>query len=116
MSQEAVQGIANALGQVAAGQIDGLTGGNGAGNLLVMAANNAGLSIADILTDGIDASDTNKLLQATVNYLAEIAESSKGNNVVQQQLASVFGVKASDLRAAVNLAEPGTTNDIFGKS
>jgi hypothetical protein len=115
MSQTAVQGIASALGQVAAGQIEGLTGGNGAGNLLVMAANNAGIPIADILAKGLDAEDTNKLLQATVNYLAEIAESSKDNNVVQQQLAGVFGVKASDLRAAVNLAEPGTTNDVFGE-
>lgn len=115
MSQNAVTTIANALGQIASGQVDALTG-NGAGNLLVMAANEAGLSIAEILAEGLDAKNTNKLLQATVNYLAEIAESSKGNNVVQQQLATVFGVKASDLKAAVNLAEPGSTNDIFGKN
>ena len=112
MSQNAVTSISNALGQIASGQVDALTNG-GAGNLLVMAANDAGISIADILTDGLNAKDTNKLLQATVNYLAEIAESSKDNNVVQQQLADVFGVKASDLRAATNLVTPGTTNDIF---
>jgi hypothetical protein len=112
MSQNAVTSISNALGQIASGQVDALTNG-GAGNLLVMAANDAGISIADILTDGLNAKDTNKLLQATVNYLAEIAESSKDNNVVQQQLADVFGVKASDLRAATNLVKPGTTNDIF---
>lgn len=103
MSSTAVQGIAGALGQIAAGQIEGLTG-NGAGNLLVMAANNAGKSISDILTTGLNAEETNDLLQATVNYLAEIAESSKDNHVVQQQLANVFGVKASDLKAATNLA------------
>jgi hypothetical protein len=115
MSQEAVNSISSALGQIAAGQIEGLTNG-GAGNLLVMAANDAGLSIADMLTDGIDSSDTNKLLQSAVNYLSELSESSKDNKVVQQQLASVFGVKASDLRAASNLALPGTTNAIFGNS
>jgi hypothetical protein len=114
MSQNAVTAIANAIGQVASGQVDALTNG-GAGNLLVMAANDAGLSIADILIEGLDAKETNKLLQATVNYLAEIAESSEGNNVVQQQLADVFGVKASDLRSATNLAESKTTNDIFGE-
>ena len=103
MSQEAVQGIASTLGQIAAGQIDGLTGGSGAGNLLVMAANASGKSIAEILAKGLDANETNSLLQATVNYLADIAESTKGNNVVQQQIAGVFGVKASDLRAATNL-------------
>lgn len=108
MSQAAVNSIATAFGQIASGQIEGLTGG-GAGNLIIMAANNAGLSIADMLTSGLDASNTNKLLQATVNYLAEIADSSAENRVVQQQLANVFGVKASDLRAATNLASSVST-------
>ena len=116
MSQEAVQSIASALGQIAAGQVDALTGGSGAGNLMVMAANEAGLTISDILTNGLDAKETNKLLQATVNYLAELAESSKDNKVVQQQLANVFGVKASDLRAATNLATAGSTADIYKES
>ena len=115
MSQNAVNSISQTLGQIAAGQIEGLTGG-GAGNLLIMAANEADLSIADILTNGINASDTNKLMQAVVNYLAEIAESSKDNNVVQQQLASVFGVKASDLRAATNLASRSSVGAVYGST
>lgn len=115
MSQSATQSIADALGKIAAGQIEGLTNG-GAGNLLIMAANDAGLSIADILTDGINSSDTNKLLQAAVNYLAELSESAADNKVVQQQLADVFGVKASDLRAATNLVLPGTTKSIYSNS
>lgn len=115
MSQSAVTSIADALGKIAAGDIDGLTNG-GAGNLLIMAANDAGLSIADILTDGINSSDTNKLLQASVNYLAELADSAEDNKVVQQQLANVFGVKASDLRAATNLVIPGSTKAIYGKN
>jgi len=115
MSQEAVQNIANTLGQIAAGQIDGLTGGSGAGNLLVMAANASGKSIAEILTEGLNADETNSLLQATVNYLADIAESTKGNNVVQQQIAGVFGVKASDLRAATNLrSDPKDNKNSIG--
>ena len=112
MSDTAVNSISNALGQIAAGQIEGLTNG-GTGNLLVMAANEAGLSIADILTEGIDSEKTNELMQAVVNYLAEIAESSKGNNVVQQQLADVFGVKASDLRAATNLSTKNSVSAIY---
>jgi hypothetical protein len=115
MSQNATQGISDALGKIAAGEIEGLTNG-GAGNLLVMAANDAGLSIADILTDGINSSDTNKLLNAAVKYLAELSDSAKDNKVVQQQLANVFGVKASDLRAATNLVLPGSTNTIYGNS
>lgn len=115
MSQEAVNSIASALGQIAAGQVEALSNG-GAGNLMVMAANEAGLPISDILTNGLNAKETNKLLQATVNYLADLAESSKDNQVVQQQLANVFGVKASDLKAATNLATGNTINDIFGES
>lgn len=115
MSQGAVTSIADALGKIAAGDIDGLTNG-GAGNLLIMAANDAGLSIADILTDGINSSNTNKLLQAAVNYLAELSDSAADNKVVQQQLANVFGVKASDLRAATNLVIPGSTKSIYGKN
>lgn len=112
MSQEAVNSIATALGQVAAGQIEALTGGNGTGNLMVMAANKAGIPIADILAKGLDSSQTNTLLQATVNYLAELADVSKDSRVVQQQLAGVFGVKASDLQAAVNLAKDDTVSTV----
>lgn len=115
MSDSAVNSISTALGQIAAGQIEGITNG-GAGNLLIMAANDAGLSIADILTDGLDSKDTNKLLQAAVNYLAELSDSAADNKVVQQQLANVFGVKASDLRAATNLVLPGTTSAIYSNS
>ena len=104
MSQEAVQSIAQTFGQIASGDVSGLTG-NGTGNLLIMAANEAGMSIADILQDGLKADETNKLMQAMVNYLAEIAETSSDSKVVQQQLANVYGIKASDLRAATNLSD-----------
>ncbi len=103
MSDSAVQGIAQAFGQIASGDVSGLTG-NGTGNLLIMAANEAGKSIADILQSGLDAKETNELMQAMVNYLAEIAETSSDSRVVQQQLANVYGIRASDLRAATNLA------------
>ena len=116
MSQTAVDSIAKTLGQLGAGQIEGLTGGDGTSNLLVMAANDAGLSIADILVEGLDASKTNDLMQAMVNYLADIADSSKDNRVVQQQLAGVFGVKASDLKAATNLTSKNSIKNIYGSS
>ena len=115
MSQNAVNSISTSLGQIAAGQIEGLVNG-GTSNLLVMAANEAGLSIADILTEGLDAEKTNELLQASVNYLAELAESSKDNQVVQQQLADVFGVKASDLKAATNMVTRNYVSSTYSSS
>ena len=115
MSDSAVNSISTALGQIAAGQIEGLTNG-GAANLLIMAANDAGIPIADVLSKGLNADETNELLKASVNYLAELAESSKDSRVVQQQLANVFGVKASDLKAATNLVSKDSIESISGVS
>lgn len=103
MSSGSVTSIANALGQISSGDISGLTG-SGVGNLMVMAANNAGMSIADILQNGLTDTETNQLLKSMVSYLSEIASETKDSKVVQQQIASVYGITASDLRAASNLS------------
>jgi hypothetical protein len=108
MSDNAVSSIATTLGQLAAGQIEALTNG-GAGNLMVMAANKAGISIGEILANGLDADKTNDLLQASVEYLKEIAERSD-SKVVQQQLAGIFGVTAADLKAMGNLSNADLKN------
>ncbi len=102
MSNESVQGIASAFGKIASGDITGLTG-SGAGNLLVMAANKANLSIGDMLNNSLSASDTNKLFSSVVDYLGSMYNSTK-SLVAKQQLAKVFGLSASDLKAASNLS------------
>lgn len=102
MSHEGVQGIASALGKLSSGDISGLTSG-GASNLLIMAANKAGLSIGDILNNSLNAADTNKLLAGVVSYLGELNNSSS-SLVTRQQLARVFGLNASDLKAIGNLS------------
>ena len=102
MSQQGVSSIAGSLGKLAAGDITGITGG-GAGNLMVMAANYANLPLADILAKGLDESSANQLLQAMVNYLAKIYAESSNSRVVQQQIAGVYGLTASDLKAAAQL-------------
>lgn len=68
-----------------------------------MAANNANISLADVLADGLDASETNTLLNQMVGYMYDLTVEANGNLVVQQQLAKVFGLTASDLKAATNL-------------
>ena len=102
------EGLSGALGKLAAGDISGITDG-GYGNLLVMAANKANLSIAEILADGLDDSSINALMQAMVEYLGGIYDETKDNKVVAQQFANVYGLTASDLKAAANLAS-STTN------
>ena len=101
--------LTGALGKLAAGDVSGITDG-GFGNLLVMAANQAGnLSIADILANGLDDSETNRLMQAMVDYLGQIYNETKGSKVVAQQFANVYGLSASDLKAAANLAQSTAT-------
>lgn len=108
VSQNTVQSIGTALGQISSGQIEGITG-NGTGNLMVMAANQAGLSIADILAKGLDESTTNDLLTALAEYANKLAIDSSDNLVVQQQIAQVFGMSAADLKAITNLYTDSTT-------
>jgi len=109
--------ISSALGKLAAGDISGITN-DGVGNLLIMSANNAGLSISDILANGLGANTANDLLQAMVSYLAGIYNESKGSKVVQQQFANVFGLAASDLKAAANLIDQNnsTLKAIYGNN
>jgi hypothetical protein len=115
MSEGAVNSIATAIGDIAAGKIDAITG-EGAGNLVVMAANQAGISVADILADGMTDEDANNLLATAVEYLADLYNDNQESRVVQQQIAGVFGVAASDLKAAVNLAKDNKTIDAIFKT
>ena len=108
-SQSGITNIANALGQAASGNISGIT--SETGRLLVMAANQANIPLSDILADGLDDSETNRLLQAAVDYLGNIYNETSGNNLLAQQFAGVFGLTASDLKAAANLSN--SLNDIY---
>lgn len=105
MSSQAVSSIANALGNLASGNISDTS--SGAGKLLVMSASRAGLPYAELLTQGINDSDINSLMKAMVSYLQEIANS---NKVVQSQYASIFGLNTADIVAARNLT--GSINNI----
>ena len=103
MSQTAVQGLGGVLGKLASGQLDAVTQG-GQGNLVIMAANQAGLSVADLLSNGLNSDTANTLMNAMVDYLAKIYETAGDSKVIQQQMASIYGMQASDLKAAVNLS------------
>ena len=100
-SSEAVNSIATALGYLGSGDISSLSSDEDMQNLLVMAMSRAGLSYSDFLINGLDESNTNKLLKSMVEYLAEISEST--NQVVKSEYANMFGVTVSDLAAVQNL-------------
>jgi hypothetical protein len=69
-----------------------------------MAANQAGVNMSDILNNGLDQNTTNTLMNSMVEYLAKIYNDAGDSKVIQQQIASVYGLSASDLKAAVNLS------------
>ena len=108
MSNQGVTSIAQALGQLAAGDVSGTS--SGAGKLLVMAASRAGMSYSDLLTKGINDSTINDLMEQMVEYLATIANS---NKVVQSQLANIYGLRTSDIQAIRNLTNEDL-NAIYG--
>lgn len=101
-SESAVGSISQALGYLGSGDISSLSGNSALQNLLVMSMNKANLSYSDILADGLDSSSVNTLMKSMVQYLQEIAQSD--NNIVKSQLAQVFGMSISDIKAATNLA------------
>ena len=107
MSDASIGNIAQAMGYLATGNVQGLES-SGMQNLIVMAASRAGLSYADMLTRGINLTETNQLLGSMVEYLQQIGSST--NQVVKNQYASTFGVSVSDLRAAGNLSANDVKN------
>lgn len=108
LSDNTVSGIAQAIGWLGTGDISQLSN-SPINNLIVMAANRAGLDYSQILIDGIDSEKTNTLLQHAVEYLQTIA--TNDNKVVKSQLASTFGINTTDLVALTNLTD-ATIKDI----
>lgn len=101
-SSDAVNKISQALNYLGSGDISSLSSNSEMQNLIVMAASRAGMSYSDMLIDGIDSSETNKLMKSMVEYLQEIANSD--NKVVKSQYASIFGMSVADLKAVNNLS------------
>lgn len=104
MSSEAVQKIAQGITYLGTGNVSALSGDSALQTLFAMSANRVtgGKSYADMLTQGIDASDTNKLLKAMIEYLAEIA-SKQDNNVTKAAYADLFGMSLTDFSLFTSL-------------
>lgn len=111
VSQNTVSSISTALGQLASGDISGINSG-GIGNLLLMAANKSGISISSALNGGLSSAQTNTLMNSVVEYMGSLYGQAGGSNVLAQQMANVYGLKASDLKAASQMK--GQTRAISG--
>lgn len=97
LSDKGASTIAEGLNYLGSGNVSALAGNESLQTLMAISAEKAGLSYADILTDGLDSGKTNQLLTAMVNYLAEIAEGD--NMVVKSEYSRILGLDIADLKA-----------------
>lgn len=107
LSDQAVQGIANALNALGTGDIAKI--GDQGQTLLALAANRAGISYAGTLTEGLSADDTNKLLKSMVEYLRDISTNTS-SNVVKSQWGDILNLELADWRAIRNITDEDITN------
>ena len=102
VSDTTIQSIAQGINSLATGSVTSLSNNTSLQNLLVMAANAAGLDYSTLLTGGMNANTTNQLLGGLVTYLQSLAQTE--NQVVKSQYANLFGVTISDLTSLLNLS------------
>ena len=102
VSDATVSSLAQGIGYLGSGNISALSSNQQLTNLLVMAANQAGLDYSQILTGGANASIINQLMQGVVSFGQQIASSN--NQVVKSQYAQLFGMTVSDLTSLLNLS------------
>lgn len=100
LSDNALTGLANAINSAATGDVESLAG-SPYQNLIVMAANRAGISYGDILTQGLNSDSVNSLIQSIVSYWGTIA--TETNQVVRNQYGKLFGLDMTDLTAIKNI-------------
>lgn len=103
MSEQAVGTIAEGLNYLGTGNVSALNSNSALQTLFAMSASRAGgKSYSQMLTTGLNNEDTNKLLKAMIEYLAEIADS-QTNYVTKAAYADLFGMSITDLSAFSSL-------------
>lgn len=105
-SDSVVNTIAQGLNYLGTGNVSALNSNSALQTLFAMSASrvSGGKSYADMLNQGLTAEDTNKLLKAMVEYLAEIADS-QTNMVTKSAYAELFGMSITDLSTFASITQ-----------
>ena len=111
MSSNTITSLASAINMLSTGDVSGVAG-SGLQNLLVMAANKGNLSYGELLKQGVNAQNVDALMSNIVSYWSQLATTN--NQVVKQQLGSLFGLGMSDMMAIRNLTQEDV-NSILGE-
>ena len=102
MDDNTLTGLATAINALSTGDVEAMASSEQM-NLIVMAANRAGISYADLLTHGVNSENVNDLLSNIVAYWSEIANTS--NQVVKNQYSKLFGLSMTDMTAIKNVTQ-----------
>ena len=113
-SDSLINNIATGINYLATGDVTSLSSNTQLQTLLAMSASKAGLEYSDLLLNGMNASNTNMLLESMVSYLKDIAENSD-SQVVRSAYGNIFNMSLSDMRAISNLSG-GDIANIAGNS
>lgn len=103
-----VNSIAQGINYLGSGNVQALSGNKALQNLLLLSLDNAGLDYATIMQQGLTTQDTYLLLQSIVDYLADITDTTKKNNVLQSSYANLFNLSITDMSAIRNLSQMST--------
>ena len=114
-SDSTITTIAQGMNYLGTGNVDALNSNDQLQNLMAMSAYNAGLSYADILTNGLDADTTNKLMKSMILYLKSIAENTDHNQVTKSAYSNVFDFNIADLTAVSSL-DASTIDSIYASA
>ena len=114
-SNELVSQIAQGINYLGTGNVQALASNSPLQTLFAMSASRGGLDYADLLVKGLDSSNTNKLLKSMVEYLKEIAEDNRNNNVVKAAYGDLYNMSLADMRAITSLTE-GDISSIYSQT
>ena len=115
-SQDTINTISTGINYLSTGDVESLNSNESLQSLMAMSAVKAGLNYGELLTGGMTADSTNKLLKSMVEYLKEIAGNTDNNQVTKAAYSNVFGFNMSDLTAVQNLDVDSIAGSTFNYS
>lgn len=104
VSNDFITTLAKGLNYLSTGNVTALSNDSALQSLFAMSVSRSGSpkSYADMLKEGLNASDVNNIMRSMVLYLQEIAQSTD-NLVVKSAYGNIFGFNLSDLTGISNL-------------
>lgn len=105
-SNELINQVAQGLNYIGTGNVQALANNAPLQTLFAMSASRANnVDYADLLVGGLTTEKTNELLKSMVEYLKEIAEDNRNNNVVKSAYGDIYKMSLADMRAITSLTE-----------